>query len=102
MSDLIGICTRILNDAGLDLIPADGVNRGKVKDLWIAQNLRDAEHGQGLAPVAVKRVIRYEGAGGNLPEFTTGCPDCDRMPFGQLCERCDYQMTVDSASYRCQ
>lgn len=101
MSDLIGICTRILNDADYDLIPADVVvTGGKVRDWGIEQ--RNAEHGQGLATAAVKRVIRYEGAGGNLPEFTTGCPDCDRMPFGQLCERCDYQMTVDSASYRCQ
>ena len=101
MSDLIGICTRILRDVDYDLIPADVVvTGGKVRDWGIEQ--REFEHGQGLAPVAPKRVIRYEGTGGNLPEFTTGCPECDRMPFGQLCERCDYDMTVTAASYRCQ
>ena len=81
MSDLIGICTRILSDADYDLIPADVVvTGGKVRDWGIEQ--RNAEHGQGLALVSPKRVVMVQTLDGtqvidaefanNFPEYALG------------------------------
>lgn len=88
-------CVHILRTAGYDLIPADGVKQGKVKDLWIEQNLAD-EYPQR------RRVIQYTGPARYLPRYATGCEACDNMPVGQMCEACDLEMTQNAASYRCQ
>ncbi len=61
-----------------------------VKDLWIEQNLRNAAHQQGVQP--------HRGKVATLPRYTTGCPQCDRMPFGMACEDCDLATTQHEAS----
>ncbi len=62
----------------------------KVKDLDILENLRNLEQ--------PRTVAHYTGLARYLPRYTTGCPQCDRMPFGMACEDCDLATTQHEAS----
>ncbi len=89
MSDLLNDCMTVLRAAGFDLVPADVIAPGgKVRDWGIEQ--RNAAHQKGVQP--------HRGTVATLPRYTTGCPQCDRMPFGMACEDCDLATTQHEAS----
>ncbi len=74
-----------------------------VKDLWIEQNLRNAAHGQTLAPVAIMPGAIVP-AGRRVVHVThmDGTTETDLEWLARQAELDDYYQTVHDASYRGQ
>lgn len=62
----------------------------RIEDLFILENQRELEQ--------PRTVAHYTGLVRYLPRYTSGCAECDRMPFGTACDSCDLASTQHEAS----